>query len=92
MKSTSYYLIIILLIPVIVSAAKYTSKYVGEEHRTIKSLSSDDINELKKGGGWGLAKVAELNGVPGPAHILEMEQKINLTHEQKKPLKKFTTK
>jgi len=64
----------------------YTSKYVDEELRTIKSLSADDIKELRRGGGWGLAKAAELNGVPGPAHILEMEQKIKLTREQKKDI------
>lgn len=67
-------------------AEVYKSKYLGEEHRKIKSLAPDDIVELKKGGGWGLAKAAELNGVPGPAHILEMEDKINLTDDQKKKI------
>ena len=42
-----------------VFAETYTSKYVGEENRKIKSLSPDDVEELKKGGGWGLAKAAE---------------------------------
>ena len=37
----------------------------------------------KEGGGWGLAKAAELNGVPGPVHILEMEKEINLNDKQK---------
>ena len=67
----------------------YKSKYVGQEHRNIKSLSPDDIKELKRGGGWGLAKAAELNGVPGPAHILEMAEKINLTDEQKRKIQKI---
>ena len=68
------------------------SKYVGQEHRKIKSLSPDDIEELKRGGGWGLAKAAELNVVPGPAHILEIEEKISLTNEQKmKILKIYNT-
>ncbi len=67
----------------------YKSKYVGQEHRKIKSLSPDDIKELKTGGGWGLAKAAELNGVPGPAHILEMGKKINLTDEQKRKIQKI---
>jgi len=35
--------------------------YAGEEHRAIKSLSDEDIAELRRGGGWGLAKAAELN-------------------------------
>ncbi len=58
------------------------SKYAGQEKRIIKSLSPDDIAELKRGGGWGLAKTAELNGVPGPAHLLEMKDKVPLTGEQ----------
>lgn len=58
------------------------SKYVGQENRIIKSLSPDDIAELKRGGGWGLAKAAELNGVPGPAHLLEMKDEIPLDDPQ----------
>lgn len=60
----------------------HASKYVGQENRTIKSLSPDDIAELKRGGGWGLAKAAELNGVPGPAHLLEMKHEIPLSDAQ----------
>ncbi|MBT3972460.1 MAG: hypothetical protein HOE99_01485, partial [Acidiferrobacteraceae bacterium] len=50
------------------------SPYVGQETRVIKSLSAEDIDDLINGRGWGLAKPAELNGVPGPAHLLEMQQ------------------
>ena len=82
-------LMAILILPVSALGEGYKSKYAGEEHRKIKSLSPDDISELKKGGGWGLAKAAELNGVPGPAHILEMKDKINLTDEQKNKIQKI---
>jgi len=58
------------------------SKYAGQETRAIKSLSPDDIADLRRGGGWGLAKAAELNGVPGPAHLLEMKDKIPLSRAQ----------
>lgn len=58
------------------------SPYVGQEERAIKSLSSDDIATLRRGGGWGLAKAAELNGVPGPAHLLEMKDDIPLDESQ----------
>lgn len=64
----------------------YTSQYVGQEHRAIKSLSEEDIKELQRGGGWGLAKVAELNGVPGPAHLLQMKDEIPLTPAQVKEI------
>jgi hypothetical protein len=56
----------------------HASKYAGQEERTIKSLSPDDIAELRRGGGWGLAKAAELNGVPGPVHLLELKDQIPL--------------
>ena len=58
------------------------SKYASEQKRDIKSLSRDDIAELRRGGGWGLAKAAELNGVPGPAHLLELKDEIPLTKVQ----------
>lgn len=58
------------------------SPYAGQEARAIKSLSESDIAELQRGGGWGLAKAAELNGVPGPAHLLELKDAIPLTQAQ----------
>lgn len=60
----------------------HTSKYVGQEQRAIKSLSPEDISELRRGGGWGLAKAAELNGVPGPAHLLELKDEIPIAAAQ----------
>ena len=59
------------------------SEYSGDEDRAIKSLSADDIEELRRGGGWGFARAAELNGVPGPSHLLELADEINLNAEQR---------
>ena len=56
--------------------------YAGMQSRAIKSLSDQDILELRRGGGWGLALAAELNGMPGPAHLLELKDQIPLTQEQ----------
>ena len=78
--STAILLALVCLLPA--CASNHSSEYVGEEYRAIKSLSADDIKELRAGGGWGLAKAAELNGVPGPAHILEMASAIELTPTQ----------
>ena len=58
------------------------SHYVGQEDRKIKSLSHKDIQDLQSGAGWGLAKPAELNGVPGPIHVLELKQDLSLSDEQ----------
>jgi len=58
------------------------SPYAGHEAREIKSLSEADIKELRRGGGCGLALAAELNGIPGPAHVLELKDHIGLTPGQ----------
>ena len=85
-----YAILIFALIPFSSFSASehsYKSKYVGQERREIKSLSEFDIDELKNGRGWGLAKAAELNGVPGPVHLLEMEKEIGLNREQIEKIK-----
>ena len=56
--------------------------YAGMQNRAIKSLSDNDINELQRGGGWGLALAAELNGMPGPSHLLELKDQIPLASDQ----------
>jgi len=58
------------------------STYKGQHHRAIKSLSAKDVEELSRGGGWGFAKAAELNGMPGPSHLLDMRDEIALTADQ----------
>ena len=58
------------------------SPYAGQETRPLKSLSAEDLAELRRGGGWGLARAAELNGMPGPAHLLELKDRIPLTTGQ----------
>ena len=76
-----------LLFPVSAAAQEKPGKapatpYAGLQKRAVKSLSASDIATLKTGGGWGLALAAELNGLPGPAHILELKAKLGLTADQ----------
>ncbi|MGI0526662.1 hypothetical protein [Rhizobium giardinii] len=66
----------------------HTSAYRGEEARAIKSLSEADVAELRRGGGWGLAKTAELNGMPGPSHVLKMGAELALTADQQERVRK----
>ena len=60
----------------------HKSDYAGEVDRVIKSLSANDIKDLTLGNGMGLAKAAELNGYPGPKHVLEMQEELLLEKEQ----------
>ena len=62
------------------------SPYAGEETRAISSLSASDVSDLLGGKGWGFAKPAELNGYPGPLHVLQLEEKLALTPEQRRQI------
>ncbi len=62
------------------------SHYAGEEKREIKAISAEEISNYLNGNGMGLAKAAELNGYPGPKHILENESTLELTAVQKEEI------
>jgi Spy/CpxP family protein refolding chaperone len=57
--------------------------YAGQQSRTIKALSDEDIAALLKGEGMGFAKAAELNGYPGPKHVLDLAPQLALTETQR---------
>jgi Spy/CpxP family protein refolding chaperone len=60
-----------------------TSPYAGQQSREIKALDAREIQSLRQGAGMGLAKAAELNGVPGPMHTLELASPLGLSPEQR---------
>jgi Spy/CpxP family protein refolding chaperone len=64
-------------------AHSQSSPYVGQELREIKALSPQELSDYLSGKGMGLAKAAELNGYPGPAHVLDLATQLNLTPDQK---------
>ena len=57
--------------------------YAGLQQRAIKALSDEQIADLKAGRGMGLALAAELNGYPGPMHVLELKDQLQLTGDQR---------
>lgn len=57
--------------------------YAGLETRSIKTLSDQQIADLKAGRGMGLALAAELNGYPGPVHVLELAEALVLNPDQR---------
>jgi Spy/CpxP family protein refolding chaperone len=57
--------------------------YAGLEKRVIKALSPQQVSDLEAGRGMGLALPAELNGYPGPLHVLELAHALGLTPEQR---------
>ena len=64
------------------NAQHVQSTYSGQESRGIKSLSSQEVDGYLAGHGMGFAKAAELNHYPGPKHVLELKEKLNLSKAQ----------
>lgn len=75
--------IFLIINPVLSFAQGEHKHYTGQEKREIKALSSEDIQGYLTGQGMGFAKAAELNHYPGPRHVLDMADKLNLSEEQK---------
>ncbi len=63
--------------------AQAQQPYAGLEARSIKALSDQQIGDLRAGRGMGLALAAELNGYPGPMHVLEFAESLGLSDQQR---------
>lgn len=76
---------LIFLLVWITSAAAQTpaAPYAGQQVRAIKALSAEEMRDLAEGRGMGMAKAAELNGYPGPLHVLELANELRLTAAQR---------
>lgn len=59
------------------------SEHAGKESREIKALDDAAVRDYLSGAGMGLALAAELNGYPGPRHVLELSRELDLTAEQR---------
>ncbi len=55
----------------------------------IKALTQEEIDGYLNGYGMGLANAAELNHYPGPKHVLEYTQELQLTNDQIAATKKI---
>jgi hypothetical protein len=65
-------------------AAEALSPYVGQEKREIKALSKQEIDSYLSGDGMAFAKAAELNLYPGPKHVLDLAEQLQLSDGQRK--------
>ncbi len=59
----------------------YAGRY--DASAAIRSLTPDEIAQIERGEGAGFALPAELNGVPGPRHVLDLAHQMGLSHEQR---------
>ena len=77
---------LLLLAPAVVLAQHGHGSPYREQHAAgSRGLSAQEIDDLAAGRGMGLARVAELNGYPGPRHVLDAarERQLVLTEEQR---------
>lgn len=74
----------ILVFAIVSQSAFAQSPYAAEQQRGIKSLSAERIEGLEEGRGLGYAKPAELNGYPGPMHVLELAEELALDADQRR--------
>ncbi len=56
--------------------------YARHQAREIKALSAEQVEGYLRGEGMGLALPAELNGYPGPRHVLELAEELRLSTAQ----------
>jgi Spy/CpxP family protein refolding chaperone len=70
-------------------AAAQHQPYRGEEKRDIKALSAEEVKQYLAGAGMGYAKAAELNHFPGPMHVLELADRLELSAEQRAATKRL---
>src|SRR3954467_8556293 len=69
------------------TAAIAQTPYAGMQTRPIKALSEQQVSDLNAGRGLGLALAAELNGYPGPSHVLELADRLELGADQRDRIK-----
>jgi Spy/CpxP family protein refolding chaperone len=65
------------------ASAAGPSPYAGWAERDIKALSPQQIEGYLEGRGMRMALAAELNGYPGPRHVLALADELDLSPEQR---------
>jgi hypothetical protein len=84
---TKFFFIFVITAVSSVAFGQGHHSYSGLEQRAVKALSEQQIADLRAGRGMGLALPAELNGYPGPSHVLENADALGLSAEQRERTK-----
>lgn len=82
MKKALFFPCFVLLLPSVTHAQHAHSPYAEHQAREIKALSAEEMEGYLDGSGMGMALPAELNGYPGPRHVLELAEELELGEEQ----------
>lgn len=83
MRAVTLLILAALLVPGAAAAQDTHSPYAHEGSDRVKTLTQEEVDGLLAGEGMGLARPAEMNGYPGPRHVLDMADSLRLTPEQR---------
>jgi len=79
--------VILFALPCAAIAQSHHQPYATHEKRDIKALSDDEAKQYLSGAGMAYAKAAELNHFPGPMHVLELADALQLSAGQRRAVK-----
>lgn len=88
MKKLIWTLPLLIAMPLLAWSQTTHGPNTAQETYRIKSLSETEVQNYLNGRGMGLAKPAELNSYPGPMHVLELAEKLQLSAQQKSDTQK----
>lgn len=72
----------VLVAPAPLWAQGVVSPHAGPAHETPKALTAEEVRAYLEGEGMGYAKAAELNHHPGPRHVLDSAEALDVTPDQ----------
>lgn len=81
--------VLILGLGIVAIGTIAASPYKAFTDRPVKAMSAERIDALRTGKGAGYALAAELNGYPGPRHVIDLADGLGLTAEQKAAAQKL---
>ncbi len=73
-----------LIVLTVIGSVHAQDTHPPQGDQVIRGLSDREVSDLRQGMGMGRARAAELNGYPGPRHVLDLAQagQLALTPEQ----------
>ncbi len=78
-----------LTAPALAQHQHHQTPYAGLQQRPVKALSDAQVSDLRAGRGMGLALAGELNGYPGPLHVIELADQLALNGEQRQRMQQL---
>ena len=61
----------------------HPAPYGGQQNSSVRGLTEEEIATFRSGTGMGLARPGEINGYPGPRHVLALADELGLSDDQR---------